>query len=399
MTMSTGYSAAVHRGEARHRRGLRWLTPGWLCVLAALSLSLLGLAAIGTTHPEMVAKQMVLLGLGILAAMVVAVPHMRWLQLLSLPFMILVLLMLLFLLIPGVPDQIVHPRNGARRWINIGFTDMQPSELAKIATVLLIASWLRFRENHRSLPGLIRPLLMALVPMGLILLQPDLGTALLFLPVCFAMLFAAGARPRHLLIVVLLGAMAGAAMTPMLRPHQRDRIEAMWAQFRGDDQFENDIGYQGARSIMLVGAGGVTGVGRETAGSMLKWNHLPEEHNDMIFAVICTRWGILGAIATWCLYGLILLGGLMTAAICRDPFGRLVAVGLAVALLAQMVINTGMTIGLMPITGMTLPFVSYGGSSLVTAWIMIGLIFGVSLRRPPLLWRHSFEFDDEESKA
>ncbi len=127
MTMSTGYSAAVHRGEARHRRGLRWLTPGWLCVLAALLLSLLGLAAIGTTHPEMVAKQMVLLGLGILAAMVVAVPHMRWLQLLSLPFMILVLLMLLFLLIPGVPDQIVHPRNGARRWINIGFTDMHPS--------------------------------------------------------------------------------------------------------------------------------------------------------------------------------------------------------------------------------------------------------------------------------
>ena len=96
---------------------------------------------------------------------------------------------------------------------------------------------------------------------------------------------------------------------------------------------------------------------------------------------------------TWALYGLVLLGGLATAAFCRDPFGRLIAVGLVVALLAQMVINTGMTIGLMPITGMTLPFVSYGGSSLIVAWIMIGLIFGVALRRPPLLWRHSFEFD------
>ncbi|MDG2424312.1 MAG: FtsW/RodA/SpoVE family cell cycle protein, partial [Phycisphaerales bacterium] len=295
MTSSAmGYTAAVHRGGSRHKRGFRWLNPGWLCVVAALALSLLGLLAIGTTHPEMIAKQAVLLVMGFIAGLIVALPHMRWLQKLSMPFMLLVLLLLIILLLPGVPEQIVRPRNGARRWINIGITDMQPSELAKIAMVLLIASWLRFRENHRSLPGLIRPLLMALVPMGLILLQPDLGTALLFLPVCFAMLFAAGARPRHLLIIVLLGMLAGAAMTPMLRPHQRDRIEAMWAQLRGDDQFENDIGYQGARSMMLVGAGGVTGVGDEMATSMLEWNHLPEEHNDMIFAVICTRWGILG---------------------------------------------------------------------------------------------------------
>ena len=361
--------------------------------MAALALSLLGLMAIGTTHSEMIAKQAVLLTIGIGVAVLVAVPHMRWLQKVSLPLMLVVLFLLFILLMPGVPEQIVRPRNGARRWINIGLTDMQPSELAKIAMVLLIASWLRFRENHRHLPGLIRPLMMALVPMGLILLQPDLGTALLFLPVCFAMLFAAGARTRHLLIIVLLGVCAGAAMTPLLRPHQRDRIEAMWAQLRGDDRFENDIGYQGARSMMLVGAGGVTGVGSDMASSMLEWNHLPEEHNDMIFAVICTRWGILGAVLTWSLYGLILLGGLLTAALCRDPFGRLVAVGLAVAILAQMVINTGMTIGLMPITGMTLPFVSYGGSSLITAWIMIGLIFGVALRRAPLLWRQSFEFD------
>lgn len=115
----------------------------------------------------------------------------------------------------------------------------------------------------------------------------------------------------------------------------------------------------------------------------------------MIFAVICTRWGGLGGLFIWGLFMLILLGGLSTAAISCDPFGRLVAVGLSVGLLAQMVINTGMTIGLMPITGMTLPFVSYGGSSLVVAWIMIGIIFSVALRRPPLLWRQSFEFDDD----
>ena len=119
----------------------------------------------------------------------------------------------------------------------------------------------------------------------------------------------------------------------------------------------------------------------------------------MIFAVICTRWGAVGGVLTWLLYAVILLGGLLTGGLCRDPFGRLVAVGLAVGIMAQMVINTGMTIGLMPITGMTLPFVSYGGSSLVAAWIMIGLIFGIALRRPPLLWRQSFEFGSSEERS
>ncbi len=116
----------------------------------------------------------------------------------------------------------------------------------------------------------------------------------------------------------------------------------------------------------------------------------------MIFAVICTRWGFVGGVLTWLLYGVLLLGGLLTAAWCRDPFGRLMAVGISVGIMAQMIVNTGMTIGLMPITGMTLPFVSYGGSSLLAAWIMVGLLFGVALRRPPLLWRQSFEFGEPE---
>ena len=400
MASSMEYSASVHRGDSRRRRrGLLWANPAWLSVIAALLLSLLGLITIGTTHPELVAKQAILLGLGLAVAAVVAIPHVRWLQKLSTPLMVVVLIMLILLLLPGIPDQLVHPRNGARRWISLGFTDMQPSELAKIAVVLMIASWLRFRKNHRRLQGLFPPLFMALVPMGLILLQPDLGTALLFLPICFSMLFAAGAKTSHLAVIVLMGVIGGAAMIPMLRPHQRDRIQAMWAQLRGDDRFENDIGYQGARSMMLVGAGGIAGVGGDTATAMLEWNHLPEEHNDMIFAVICTRWGMVGGILTWLLYGMLLLGGLLTAAWCRDPFGRLLSVGISVGIMAQMIVNTGMTIGLMPITGMTLPFVSYGGSSLLAAWIMVGLLFGVALRRPPLLWRQSFEFGESESET
>jgi cell division protein FtsW (lipid II flippase) len=206
---------------------VHWATPAWLCVAAALALTVIGLLAIGTTRPELVPKQGALLVVGLIAAAMVTWPSHRFLQWVSWPLLALVMLLLVFLLLPGIPDAIVRPRNGARRWINMVVTDFQPSELAKVAVVLSIASWLRFRRNHRRLRGLIPPLLIALMPMGLVLLEPDLGTALLFLPTAAAMLIAAGARMRDLGIIVLLGLVAALAMTPLLRPHQRDRIMAV----------------------------------------------------------------------------------------------------------------------------------------------------------------------------
>jgi len=365
-------------------------------VLAALGLTALGLAAIGTTRPDLVPKQAVLLAVGLVAAGLVIWPSHRLLQWVSWPLLGIVLLLLIFLLLPGVPESVVRPRNGARRWINLIVTDFQPSELAKVAVVLSIASWLRFRRNHRRLMGLLPPLAIALVPMGLVLLEPDLGTALLFLPTSLAMLIAAGARLRDLCIIGLIGLVAAGAMVPMLRPHQRDRILAMWAQVQGDTSYANDIGYQGERATTLVGAGGLTGHGKEQAGRLIHWNHLPEEHNDMVFAVIVARWGLAGAVVTWALFGLLCAGGLLVAAQCREAFGRLVAVGATALLVSQMVVNTGMTIGVMPITGMTLPFVSAGGSSLVAVWLLIGLLLNIGLRPPSRLWRESFEFGPED---
>jgi len=382
------------RPTSRHRWTSRvhWATPAWLCVAAALLLTFIGLVAIGTTRPDLVPKQAALLVVGLIAAGVVVTPSHRVLQWISWPMLIVVVLLLIFLLMPGVPDAVVRPRNGAKRWINLIITDFQPSELAKVAVVLSIASWLRFRQNHRRLRGLIPPLLMALVPMGLVLLEPDLGTALLFLPTAIAMLIAAGARLRDLLVVGLLGMLGAAAMAPMLRPHQRDRILAMWAQVRGDTSYVDDIGYQGQRAMTLVGAGGLSGHGGHEAARLLHWNHLPEEHNDMVFAVIITRWGLFGGLVIWALFGVMAVGGLLVAAQCREGFSRLVAVGATAFLLTQMVVNTGMTIGVMPITGMTLPFVSAGGSSLVAVWLLVGMILNVGLRPPGRLWRESFEF-------
>ena len=390
-------SRTLARGTMKSK--INVVNVAWLCVFAAVLLNLLGIMAIDTVprpdSPDFALKHFQFMIMGILAAGLIALPHYRFLQRLTYLFMILVLGMLVFVLIKSVPDSIVHPRNGARRWITLPFTDFQPSELAKIAYVLALASYLRLRQNYRNMFGLLLPLFLTFIPMGLIVVEPDLGTAMVFLPTFFAVLIAAGAKHRHLLLVMLIGLSSTPIMYQILKPHQKSRIQAMFAQMTGDDQYKQTIGFQADRAKTLVGAGGFLGAGKQKAAALVHYNHLPEEHNDMVFAVICCRWGVLGALATWGLYLIFIVGGLLTSARCRDPFGRLVGVGLVTVLFTQMIVNTGMTIGLLPITGMTLPFVSYGGSSLVVAWMMVGLLLNIAMRRPGFTLRHSFEFDEQ----
>ncbi len=396
-------SATIRTAPARARaitrpRLVMMRNVGWLCVLAASLLSVLGVVAIGTVppapgEPNLALYHIAHLVVGLLAAAAVAVPHYRFAQQASYPLLAVVVGLLIFVLIPWLPEAIVRPRNGARRWINVLVTDMQPSELAKIAWVLALASYLRYRQNYRRLTGLLLPLGLTFIPMALILVEPDLGTAMLFLPTLFAMLVAAGAKLRHLALVMVIGLSLAPAMYPLLKPHQKNRIKAMFAQVIGDDRYHNDIGFQSARAMTLAGAGRWTGVGRDHAAALITYNALPEDHNDMIFAVVTCRWGMLGAMTVWGLFLLLCGGGLVIAAQCKDPFGRLVPVGLATVFFSQMAINTGMAIGVMPITGMTLPFVSAGGSSLVSAWIMVGLLVSIAMRRQRYLAPEAFEFD------
>jgi len=378
------------------RAGRLIFNPGSICVGAAAILSIVGIAAISTTEPGLAVRQGLFLIIGMIAAAVVALPHYVWLRRFSYPLLGFTVLLLIFVMIPFVPEGLVRPRNGARRWINLGLTDFQPSEVAKIAFVLALANWLRLKKNYRRLTGLLVPFILTFIPMGLVLIEPDLGSALLFLPTLFAMLIAAGAKLRHIALIIVLGVSAAPAMYPLLRDHQKDRIDAMVAQITGDTRHADDIGYQGSRAQTLVAAGGLKGVGGAHARDLVVYNHLPEEHNDMIFAVVSARWGLAGGLLAMLTYLLFMAGGLVTAAFCRDAFGRLIVVGVVAVIFAQMTINIGMTIGLMPITGMTLPFVSYGGSSLVATWMMAGLILNVALRRPRYLEREPFAFDDEE---
>ncbi len=382
-----------------HKPRVDWHNAGWICVMAAFLLSVLGIMAISTTEHDLAVRQIAHLGVGVIAATVLAVPHYKWIHRASYPLLGVVVLLLIFVLIPWVPEAIVRPRNGARRWINLYFTDFQPSEVAKIAYIVALAAYLRYRQNYRTFFGLLLPLVLTFIPLVLILVEPDLGTAMLFLPTLFAMLIAAGARIKHLALIIVLGLSLAPLTYPLLQPHQKGRIQAMVAQVTGDERYQDDLGYQGARAMTLVGAGQLTGVGKQKAADLIRYNHLPEEHNDMIFAVICCRWGLAGAIVTWALFAIFTIGGLITAGMCKDPFGRLVAVGIVAMTFAQMTINTGMTIGVLPITGLTLPFVSYGGSSLVAGWMMVGILLNVAMRRPQYLARKSFEFDEKPDQA
>jgi cell division protein FtsW (lipid II flippase) len=384
---------------------LRLTNYAWITIAAAAALTILGIYSIDIAEALKPApdgmlstnasKQTVFMLIGLGGAVGVALPPYRWLGYLSPLLMIVMVGLLIFLLIPSVPEFIVKPRNGARGWINLGVADFQPAELAKIVWVLVIARYMRYRHTHRRLGGLLPLAVITGVPVALITLQPDLGTAILFVPALFAILVAAGARIKHMALILVLAMAAAPAVYPLLLPHQKSRIVGLFKSIEGDKASGQDVNYQAYTARTLAAAGGVHGVGDDRSRVLLHFNRLPERHNDMIFSVIVNRFGLIGGLLTLGLYLAWVSGALLAAASTRDPFGRLVVVGLTAFIVTQVLINVGMNLGLLPIVGITLPFVSSGGSSLVTGWLMVGIIFNIAVRRPRPPVRDSFEYADD----
>lgn len=285
-------------------------------------------------------------------------------------------------------------RRNTRRWIEIAGLGIQPSELMKVALVLLMAHYLRFRSSYRRWSGLLPPFLLTILPMALIHFQPDLGTLIMLLPVLFSMLFVAGARLRHLATIILLGV----ATLPLfyffgMEPYQRQRIDVLLKQHVDDETWQMNEGYQLRQSKLALGTGGAWGEGWRR-GLFIQYELLPEEHNDFIFAIVGHQWGYAGCLAAILAYAAIVLFGVEVATITNDPFGRLLAVGVIVMIVAQALLNMGMIIGLTPITGMPLPFVSAGGSSLVANFAAVGLLVNVAQRRPMRIANPPFEHRD-----
>ncbi|WP_428389464.1 FtsW/RodA/SpoVE family cell cycle protein [Mucisphaera sp.] len=383
-------------------------SPAWMMVVCATLLSVVGLLSIGIVEPGLGARQgQVWLPMALLAVLIAFLPRPRWIGTWAYPLMAFTLALLVLLVMPFTPRWLVPVINGATAWINLGVMNFQPAELGKVAFVLAMAWYLRHRKSHRTLIGMLKPFLLMLIPVALILKQPDLGTAILFAPCLFIMLLAAGARLKHLfgllgvaavvIVVNVLVVLYAPSSMQLLKPHQVERIESMISLAQGETRYVKTIGYQQDTAMTLVAAGGLTGYDPQSAEDMIELNRLPFDHNDMIFAVICARWGWLGGMGVMLLYLLLVGSMVMIAAELKDPFARLATVGFAGIMFTQASINIGMTVGLLPITGITLPFVSYGGSSLLFSAVMIGLVLNFASRRPAPLARPSFEFDNAEA--
>jgi rod shape determining protein RodA len=295
----------------------------------------------------------------------------------------------------GLDLPIVSERRDVWRWLQVGPLSIQPSEFMKVALVLALAYYLRYRKSYRTWRGLVPPFLLTLLPMLLILKQPDLGTLLMLLPVLFVMLFVAGARLRHLVTIVLLGCATVPAFYFFgMEDYQRERIQVLFKQNSADESWHSDQGYQLRQGLIALGTGGLAGEGYGE-GVFVRYNLLPEEHNDFIFAVIGNQWGLVGCIIVIIAYVVIIVCGLEVAMITNDPFGRLLTVGVVVMIVVQALLNICMNLGLAPITGMTLPFVSAGGSSLWANFLALGLLVSVAQRRPMLIAHPPFEHHDD----
>ena len=263
--------------------------------------------------------------------------------------------------------------NGARRWFLVGPASFQPSELAKLALCLFAAVYLARRRAPRTFAELAKPLgLLTAILCGLILLEPDLGTTISLCGMMLAVFLVAGV-PVRLLVVAAFMATAMGMLAIWVEPYRRARVFSFldpWSDAQGS-------GFQIVQAMIGIGSGGFTGAGLgEGVG---KISYLPEAHTDMIFAVIGEELGLLGSALVIAAFGVFALAGFRIALRCRDPFGKLLAAGLTALICGQAAINLAAVLGIAPLTGIPLPFVSYGGSSLVVLLAGVGILLNIAV--------------------
>lgn len=300
----------------------------------------------------------------------VRVHYRRWRRWAG-PMLIASIAMLVLVLVPGVGAE----ANGASRWIGVGALRVQPSEFAKLAVLLFVAKLLSDREREGKARVAALTLKPTLVVFGavaaLLMLQPNLGTTIALGAIVLTMLFIHGARVHHLGGIALLGAGA-AAFLALQASYRRARVTAFlnpWAD-------PSDTGYQTIQSLVGIASGGLFGVG--LGASRAKYEFLPEAHTDFIFAIVAEELGLLGAAVVIGLFVALVYFGVRVALDTADPFGRLVATGITTWFGVQAFINIGAVVAVLPITGVPLPFVSFGGSSLVVTLVAAGILANIA---------------------
>jgi rod shape determining protein RodA len=315
-------------------------------------------------------KQVLWVGAGCLVYLGILLMKRKTLARLSWPAYLFLLLLVVSVIVFG------RSINGSKRWIVFGPLQIQPSEFMKLGLVLGLARYIATRRRLDRWRDLAVPALIVLVPMAFILRQPDLGTSLVLVPVTLAMLFVGGACPKKLgLVLALMAALAPASYFLLLKDYQKKRVDAFLGQGNYSKQQKIGEALQLIQSKVAVGSGGVAGKGLHQ-GSQNTLNFIPFRHTDFIFAVIGEEWGFVGAAGTLALYFLAFALSIALAHATPNAYDRLLITGLVTTLAFQVFVNTAMAVGLAPITGLTLPFLSYGGSSMVMAFASFGLIAG-----------------------
>jgi rod shape determining protein RodA len=283
---------------------------------------------------------------------------------------------MLFLLV--VVEVMGHIGMGAQRWISFGFFVLQPSELMKIALVLALAKYFHglSTEDIGHPIKLVAPIVMVLAPVGLVLLQPNLGTAMLLTLASAAMFFVAGVRWWKFAIVIALAAI----LLPVAWHHLHDYQKARLMTFINPGADPLGAGYNILQSKIALGSGGLFGKGFGQ-GTQSQLQFLPEKHTDFIFVVLAEEFGMAGALFLLGLYFLLLGYGFMIALSSRSQFGRLVAFGLTASFFLYVFVNVAMVTGTIPVVGIPLPLVSYGGTAMLTLLLGCGLLLGISVHR------------------
>lgn len=313
-------------------------------------------------------KQSMWLAIG-LAAMIgmIAVPYQRFRNRRFITFGMAITLVLLVVVL------FMPSANGASRWIGVGGASLQPSEVAKIMLIIFLADTItRKGEKMKTFSkGVVPVLLVAGVLAALILKEPNMSTAMIIMAVAFCMLIVGGAKFGHLFTLVLLG-IGGGGFLAMSADYRRDRVLGFLNPWKD----ALDTGYQAIQSLYALGAGGFFGTG--LGQSRQKWYYIPEAHTDFIFSIIGEELGFIGVIFVIILFVLLVWRGMKIALNCDDRFGSLLAVGITSLIAVQSSINLLVVSSFMPVTGVTLPLISYGGSSFVFTMASLGVLLNIS---------------------
>jgi rod shape determining protein RodA len=366
-------AASFRRNPAAPWRHLDVGLVGATLAVAALGTLMVWSATKHQLGTQLLAKQALFVCVGVVVLVVSTVIDYRRVRDLA-PAIYVGCLVLLF----GVLSPLGHEVNGSKSWYLIGQFQLQPAEFTKLAVIVLLAAVLERARNHVGGGTVLVTIGLAGVPLGLIMLQPDVGSALVFIAIVAGLLVVAGTSPRILVALALVATVGVIAVfqLDLIEDYQKDRL-TNFASPGGDT---SGSGYNVAQSKTAIGAGGLTGAGL-FQGTQTKLRYVPEQQSDFIFTVVGEELGFIGSATLLILYAIIAWRIWHAAQVAKDLLGTLICVGVLAMVLFQVFENVGMTMGIMPITGIPLPFMSYGGSSTIMMFAAIGVVLNVHTRR------------------